>query len=307
MEEIVLTAITRAYEDWTFYSDSEKYLSSASTEEQQQDNKAAETLDLPSAPSESPAAPEESNTVQTKANTSPPIAKEASEMGEASDARQTNQEDEFGGLNSAKETKELSPEARQVRTELKSTQPLASTGEDGFFPPTSRENKNISKREAREVDTELKSTQPSASNTERNSSRRRAPYAMPPATLGEKWLGSTTQNQHDDNSPARTQSKTMTTEREAGVASTNNHSPKTGMQAGRAGDQAKRRESLDLPKARAPQPRANSTGPSEQAARAPAKKHRPRVKRTANASSWADWGVSNQPPDDKEHFRIVRS
>src|SRR5436309_8741177 len=62
MEEIVLTAITRAYEDWTFYSDSEKYLSSASTEEQQQDNKAAETLDLPSAPSESPAAPEESNT-----------------------------------------------------------------------------------------------------------------------------------------------------------------------------------------------------------------------------------------------------
>ena len=84
MEEIVLTAITRAYEDWTFYSDSEKYLSSASTEEQQQDNKVAETLDLPS---ESPAAPEESNTVQTKANISPPIAKEASEMGEASDAR----------------------------------------------------------------------------------------------------------------------------------------------------------------------------------------------------------------------------
>jgi hypothetical protein len=205
MEKIVLTEITRVYEDWTSYSDSEKYLSSASTEEQQQENKVAETLNLPSAPSESPAAPEESNTAQTKANTSPPIAKEASEMGEASDARQVNQGDEFGGPKSAKETKELPPEARQVHTEFKSTQPLASTEEDRFFPPTSRENMNISKREAREVDTELKSTQPSA-----------------------------------------------------------------------------------------PEPRANPTGPSEQMARTLAKKDRPRVKRTANASSWADWGVSNQ-------------
>lgn len=205
MEKIVLTEITRVYEDWTSYSDSEKYLSSASTEEQQQDNKVAETLNLPSAPSESPAAPEESNTAQTKANTSPPIAKEASEMGEASDARQVNQGDKFCGPKSTKETKELPPEARQVHTEFKSTQPLASTEENRFFPPTSRENMNVSKREAREVDTELKSTQPSA-----------------------------------------------------------------------------------------PEPRANPTGPSEQMARTLAKKDRPRVKRTADASSWADWGVSNQ-------------
>jgi hypothetical protein len=274
MEEIALTAITRAYEDWTFYSDSEKYLSSVCGEERHRDKKVSGSLDLPSARSGLQSAPEESTAVQTGVKISSSTAKDATVAKQSSQAR-----------------------------------PIAED-EWHFF---GEENMKL-RRKTRSVSKELKSAKVSAVSAENRADGLDAtPPQVPPRFdkdlagghhLGWGWskqqVGPSSQNHDDGNSPSQPRSQTKDAEAAAEAAGTGNRPPETIKQARKAENLAKRGEVLRENATVEPQPDAHTTRPSEQMGRAQPKKSRPRVERTGGASSWGDWRVSYAPRKTKK-------
>jgi hypothetical protein len=280
MEEIALTAITRSYEDWTFYSDSEKYLSSVCGEEHHRDKKLSGSLDLPSARSGLESAPEESTAVQTE------IKMPFSTAQDASVVEQSGQAGPIGE-------------------------------EDWYWRPAKQGKKKL-RREARCASVELNSAKTSAPSAEDRADRLNAPPPRPPPRfdedlaggndLGWGWgwgwgqqpLGPSSQNHDDGNPPSQPHLKTTDAIAAAKVAYANNCPPETTKQARKTD----RGELLGENANKEAQPNANTTRPSEQTGGAKLKSGRPRVQRTGGASSWGDWGVS-YAPQKKKHRMVV--
>ena len=277
MEEIALTAITRAYEDWTFYSDSEKYLSSVCDDRQQQDKKLPETSDFPPARSGLPSAPTGSTVGQTEVRVSVPIAKEASKVEKAS---QPGPKDLVGWYDvpilAAKKQK-MSREARRVHEEPKSAKvqaPSSQHSANGHMP--------------------LPQSAPPKSDGDRTSAHNSG------RGWGKKQLTLSSQKLDNHTPPSQPRAMTMAAEKDVEVAVTNNKPSMTIAQASRTADPAGNGGVLEAIDTTTPQPRVNSTRSSEQTDGAQAKKDRPRVTRTGGARSWGDWATSPSPRKAKK-------
>jgi hypothetical protein len=279
MEEIALSAITGAFEEnWKFYSDSEKYLSSVCGEEPQREKRVPESKNLTPTSPGLPSASEGPILAPPEVEASSAILKEVPGLKQSPQARPIDTKQEewlFKPIDKEKRKQ------RRVALYEELAKVLAQSAADSSSSITAAESSHGTIRKTKEF-----ARTPAALPEEAaliDSEAKREVEVTKPFVGNDPAMHSTT---------SKPSSRMAYVKAVAEVGRTSSQPPKTITEAKKTEKPAKRGKVLkeNIP---APKPSANSTETSQQTSRAPPKKDRPRIKRTGGASSWGNWTASS--------------